>query len=68
MIYIYKLKLLILMFFLIFPSNLLASKKDISRINSLYEEGLLSRAECIKAKKKILGSSSKPDCKKKKNC
>lgn len=41
-----------------------AAKKDINRINSMYDEGLLTRSECIAAKKKILGSGSNPDCKK----
>lgn len=59
-------------FFLIFLVILLSNNKlsfsssssDISRINSMYEEGLLTRSECIKAKKKILGKNSNPVCKK----
>ena len=30
----------------------------------MYDEGLLTRSECIAAKKKILGSNSKPNCRK----
>lgn len=41
-----------------------STKKDLNRINSMYDEGLLTRSECIAAKKKILGSNSNPDCKK----
>lgn len=49
--------------FCLYLPNTLANN-DITRINSLYEEGLLTREECKAAKRKILGSSSKPDCKK----
>ena len=49
---------------LLIPLGVQASKSDLNRINSMYEENLLTRSECIKAKKKILGSSSNPDCKK----
>jgi len=48
---------------LIFSENSFSSS-DTNRINSLYEEGLLTRSECIKAKKKILGKNSNPDCRK----
>ena len=64
MLSFFRLVLIAPILLILFSSDLFASKKDISRINSLYEEGLLSRSECIKAKKKILGPSSKPDCKK----
>ncbi len=46
-------------------SNSYASKsKDLRKIDKMYDDGLLSRAECVKAKKKILGSNSSPTCKK----
>lgn len=58
----------ILIFFLILSvfvdTKVLSASNDITRINSMYEEGLLTRSECIKAKKKILGINSNPDCKK----
>ena len=44
-------------------SNSHASKsKDLRKIDKMYDDGLLSRAECVKAKK-ILGSNSSPTCK-----
>ncbi len=42
-----------------------ASKsKDLKKIDAMYDDGLLTRSECIKAKKKILGNNSSPVCKK----
>ena len=57
---IFKLSLVLILF----SNTAIASKKDIKRIDSMYDEGLLTRSECIAAKKKVLGSSSNPDCRK----
>ena len=46
-------------------SNSYASKsKDLRKIDKMYDDGLLSRAECVNSKKKTLGSNSSPTCKK----
>ena len=46
-------------------SNANASKSsDLRKIDRMYDDGLLTRTECVKAKKKILGSNSTPTCKK----
>ena len=58
------LRIIAIFAFLLIPLSVQASKSDLNRIDSMYEENLLTRSECIKAKKKILGSSSNPDCKK----
>ena len=41
-----------------------ASSKDIKKIDQMYNDGLLSYAECVSAKKKILGKNSSPICQK----
>ena len=56
------LRIIAIFAFLLIPLSVQASKSDLNRIDSMYEENLLTRSECIKAKKKILGSSSNPDC------
>ena len=38
--------------------------KDLKKVDKMYDDGLLTRSECVKAKKKILGSNSSPTCKK----
>ena len=50
---------------LVLVTNANAGKsKDLRKIDRMYDDGLLTRTECVKAKKKILGSNSSPTCKK----
>ncbi len=53
-----------LLIFLFINPTYAGKSADLKRINSLYDEGLLTRTECIEAKKKILGRNSSPKCKK----
>ena len=50
--------------FLIWSSGIANAGKtsDLRKIDNMYKEGLLTKQECIKAKKKILGSNSSPIC------
>jgi S1-C subfamily serine protease len=57
----------ILFLILFFQTTFSLANSDLNKIDDMYDEGTLSRSECIKAKKKILGSSSSPNCKKTKN-
>ncbi len=67
-------KFLVLLIILLFSNNVLAETTWITKKNSkttkvktleqMYIDGLLSRSECIKAKKKILKSQTIPGCKK----
>tara|TARA_B100000029_G_scaffold494509_1_gene558336 strand:+ start:1187 stop:2821 length:1635 start_codon:yes stop_codon:yes gene_type:complete len=67
-------KFLFLFILLLFSNNVLAESKWITKKNSktskvktleqMYADGLLTRSECIKAKKKILKNQSIPGCKK----
>tara|TARA_B100001057_G_scaffold454160_1_gene499706 strand:+ start:2401 stop:3219 length:819 start_codon:yes stop_codon:yes gene_type:complete len=60
-----KLVINTLIIFLLSVSFSYASKsKDLRKIEKMYDDGLLTRSECVKAKKKILGKSSSPTCKK----
>ena len=54
----------LLILFLSVSSSFASKSKDLKKIERMYDDGALTRSECIKAKKKILGSNSSPTCKK----
>ena len=56
------LRAILIIFFYI--SSSYASSKDMKKIDQMYNDGLLSYAECVSAKKKILGKNSSPICQK----
>jgi len=54
----------IIIFSLSITHSYASKSKDLRKLDKMYDDGLLSRSECVKAKKKILGSNSSPNCKK----
>ena len=54
----------LIIFFLITINSYASKSEDLRKIEKMYDEDILSRSECVKAKKKILGNNSSPTCKK----